>query len=585
MQSTNFNPNTAMNTMMMTNHIMSHFNTINKNSTIYDTLTDKAFISETTIMFIQIIAISIFTALINDISVIFKKINKIVSITFKKYIIGFILKPFVLLYNYLYKLIIRDIPKYKISRNISLITSEYKKNSELLEIIQWYISSDYCKKGKRPENIVSDQVKEIYYSLSNISRLSEYDDTNKSKINFNVSPLIDEDFIIQYEGYDIVCYKSKTQIEVNADVETHKRDNITYFLETYDTTENSTIIENFCEHAIRIFNSNRVEWKQQIYRNKGRSWDEPSDFMSPTNVDAVILKNDIKDEFVNSLNFFHDNKDFYRNHGQRYKYVTVFMGPPGTGKTTLALAYSNQRKRHIYALDLNQSYEGELKDLIDKMDTNKGDLLIDDFDHYFSDIGNTEVKKEEKKEKKENKIESDNFDDDDDSFDNDSHSNKYKGRRNNKQKEKISYHELLTILDGTNTKDGLNIYIIINDPSKLFKSTNIEDLALFRDRRVNKMLEFKYCDHMMISGIYKNIFGTEPDMELVKQIKEDYYAPCVIAQQFISFCEKYGGDVKSKQDEINTILINLINNTIDTNQSKIISYIKTLKEYNKEKTL
>ena len=30
----------------------------------------------------------------------------------------------------------------------------------------------------------------------------------------------------------------------------------------------------------------------------------------------------------------------------------------------------------------------------------------------------------------------------------------------------ISYHELLTVLDGTGSKEGLNIYICVNDPSQ-----------------------------------------------------------------------------------------------------------------------
>ena len=48
----------------------------------------------------------------------------------------------------------------------------------------------------------------------------------------------------------------------------------------------------------------------------------------------------MKDNFTKSIDFFFKNKDFYKNHGQRYKYVTLLMGPPGTGKTAIALAIS-----------------------------------------------------------------------------------------------------------------------------------------------------------------------------------------------------------------------------------------------------
>jgi cellulose biosynthesis protein BcsQ len=106
------------------------------------------------------------------------------------------------------------------------------------------------------------------------------------------------------------------------------------------------------------------------------------------------------------------------------------MGPPGTGKTTLALAYSNQCKRNIYALDLDKSNAGDLKGLIEKMDTKNGDLLIDDFDHYFSKLGGDDNDKEKEKEEQ--------------------IYNDY--GRNQKKKEKISYHEFLTVLDGTGSK-------------------------------------------------------------------------------------------------------------------------------------
>jgi hypothetical protein len=138
----------------------------------------------------------------------------------------------------------------------------------------------------------------------------------------------------------------------------------------------------------------------------------------------------------------------------------------------------------------------------------------------------------------------------------------------------------LTVLDGTGSKEGLNIYICVNDPSKIFKSMNIEDLALVRERRVNKIIKFDYCDHKMIKGIYQNIFNSEPNMELIRMIKEDYYAPCVISQQFISFLETNGGFINGKQKEIDKILLDLANDNIKTNQDKIIEYVDTLKKYN-----
>jgi hypothetical protein len=571
-----FNPTSTMNTMMMSNHIMGHFNNImHSNNTLYDTVTDTKFLSQTMIMFIQIIAVSIFSGFTNHFTGFLNTFKYLIQKFIKKIIIGYILFPVFWLYNIIYKKIFKTKPKFKITRNISLITSEFKRNGQLLEIIQWYISSDFCKKGKK-KNIINNTTMEIYYPQSAEKTLYDYNFKSTEKIDFSVGHLLNDDFIILFEEHEIVCYRQKTEIELHGDIDTQKRDNITYYLETYDENDSSNIIEKFCDNAVRTYNSNRVEWTQKIYRNEGCCWNDPKDIFSPSSVDSVVLRDDIKEEFVQSLDFFFNNKDFYKNHGQRYKYVTVMMGPPGTGKTTLAMAYSNQNKRHIYSLNLNESFQGDLKGLIENMDTSKGDLLIDDFDHYFSTLGQEE-------EKVDKKIKKDDSDEENQSMHSSRSNNSNGSGKSKKQKSKISYHELLTVLDGTGSKEGLNIYICINDPSKLFKTTKIEDLALFRDRRVNKILEFKYCNHKMISGIYKSIFKNEPDSKLIKMIPEDYYAPCVVAQQFISFFEKYGGHIQNKSDEIEQILINLAKKEIETNQDKIVSYIQTLKQYNEKK--
>ena len=274
MSNTNtYNPSTTMNHMMITNHIMNHFNNFkHKNSSSDNSFLSQEFMNETYMILIQILIVSLFTGLSTYFSTYLTDFMTYVKRLFNKFIFRIILNPIFKICGFLFNFVMRRNKKFKIKSNISLITSSLRKNSDLLEIIQWFLTSDFCER-QIPKDQINSGKKEIYY-MQTYKPLYTYDHYNPEKINFSVGPIMGTEIIVKFKNTNITIYSEKNKVEINADVEGIKRDNITYYLEADVDNENSNIFEDFCEHAVRTYNKYKEEWKQHIYHNTGSSWDE-----------------------------------------------------------------------------------------------------------------------------------------------------------------------------------------------------------------------------------------------------------------------------------------------------------------------
>lgn len=535
---------TGMTHMFAINQLMTHLNSkIRSNSTYFEVSNDP-FVNETVHMVIQMVLIGIFTGMAGYITNSFDKIIRLFNISSN------IRDVINMIFNLFKK---KEKQRHRIQRTVPLITSALHKNADLHTKLQWFISSDHCVKVPNTDLIQSNPVKEIYYVNMGVDI-----NTTDKDVKLNESPLVGADMMIRFEDHDIKVRLTNEVIEVHGDLDTTKRDNMIYHLETYSDVEDSDILQRFCNYAIIKHNTTKQKWEQKLFNHNAGQWDNGTKCYSP-NINSVVLHNGMKNEILGIMDFFHHNEKYYIDNGMRYKNILLCLGYPGTGKTTFSCALAARYRRHIYSINLaNLTKPEDLKQLMDKFAQNvtSGIIMIDDIDHMFNT--NTEA------------IESEELV----QISTDVLQANPKTNIKPAKKYQVTMHELLGFFDGLNTVHGLVVIMCANDPLKFFKQDEHSFNALCRDQRINHIFEFQTCDRNMISQIYKNIFKTEPRQDLIENIEENYYAPCTIAKAFSSFYESNGGNIEGKQDKIDMILSDLANKTIKTNDQIIIEYSK-----------
>lgn len=94
---------------------------------------------------------------------------------------------------------------------------------------------------------------------------------------------------------------------------------------------------------------------------------------------SVILRQDIKDDLVNNLNYFYNNRDWYIKRGLSYKQTYILHGLPGTGKSSTIKALASHFKKHICVIDITTMSNGAFEKAMASVPRNSM-VLIEDFD-------------------------------------------------------------------------------------------------------------------------------------------------------------------------------------------------------------
>merc|ERR1711963_548183 len=191
-----------------------------------------------------------------------------------------------------------------------------------------------------------------------------------------------------------------------------------------------------------------------------------------------------KMDIVKRLDFFTQNKAWYKKRGIPYTMGFMFYGDPGCGKTSTIKAIANHTQRHIVSIPLNKIRTAkELLNIFYNVRMNYKDIPLHQRLYVLEDIDAADLKNVvgERSDKENDKTEDNNStkEEKEDSGIDMNLLNMLKGSSAwDKKSSRLTLASLLEVLDGVMEMDGRMLIITTNYPEKL-------DKALIRPGRID----------------------------------------------------------------------------------------------------
>ncbi|CAM0905598.1 unnamed protein product [Alopecurus aequalis] len=218
------------------------------------------------------------------------------------------------------------------------------------------------------------------------------------------------------------------------------------------------------------------------------------DFDHPTTFDTLAMDPAQKQNIMDDLEDFRNNKDYYRRIGRAWKRGYLLFGPPGTGKSTMIAAMANYLNYDVYDIELTTLHTNyDLRKLFIETKS-KSIIVIEDIDCSLDLSGNRATTLPTTQ--------------DDDVDDVTSDRKRRKGTM-------LTLSGLLNFIDGLwSAHSGERIIVFTtNHLDKL-------DPALIRRGRMDKHIEMSYCRFEAFRTLAKNYLGAaeHPLFDTIKEL-------------------------------------------------------------------
>lgn len=245
-----------------------------------------------------------------------------------------------------------------------------------------------------------------------------------------------------------------------------------------------------------------------------------------------------KDSLKKRLDFFLNNKDFYKKLGIPYTLGMLFHGCPGSGKTSTIKAIANYTNRHLVVLPISKiTSMTSLRNVI--LNEKLGDYKVPHHKrlYVFEEIDCNGMEKIiSKRQEQEIKLDTEQNILDEKSkqlFVEKMLKDYVSVLPENKEKEsdKITLGGLLELIDGINEATGRILIMTTNkDPSTF-------DDALLRPGRIDVKLEFTRCHKYEVNEIFKLWFDQEIPCDILRNIPDNKFTPAELGELFINYLD------------------------------------------------
>lgn len=313
------------------------------------------------------------------------------------------------------------------------------------------------------------------YPLLNIRNISV---TGRGSITINLA-LDKSIFTFKYKTHTIKC---RVEYDgTNIDVVTHEHRVFTkiYMLFTEGNKAAGMAFGDLISEMVKytdkyMFDCNSDN-KLTIYGNDEGYWEKILT-RAKRNIDTIYLPKKDKDSIIDDVKNFlsPEVKARYEAMGRTHKRVYLLEGVPGSGKTSFISALAGLYDYDLALITFTDKLNDSVLIRLLKNLPEKTMLVLEDIDVLFNER-----------------------------------------KKNDDDKNRISFSGILNALDGITTRDGFICFITTN-----YK--NVLDPALLRPGRIDKQLEFKPAVKEQIHDIFSKFMGDKYTSELFKTFYAAY---------------------------------------------------------------